>query len=208
MGSATDLNSKVPTHVEANRGVKTMWFLGDTHTTSYKSVSIPFISLHPAQPEPSTTTLGFSSPLVGSRPAYLVGVSVVKWESEVKRKFGFCKRGLDLEVESWIRFLKRDMDLDCLVLFDCFASENNWVCFGSGFLCPKFRRSVCPSVVVWLAVLKNDGGMHVLRHKHVDVAGWVLNFITNCEKLISPSLLLQSHSPFNYNFNYKYYKIN
>jgi hypothetical protein len=34
MGSATDLNSSVPTHVDANRGVNTMWFLGDTQTTS------------------------------------------------------------------------------------------------------------------------------------------------------------------------------
>jgi hypothetical protein len=34
MGSATDLNSRVPTQVEARRGVNTMWFLGDTHTTS------------------------------------------------------------------------------------------------------------------------------------------------------------------------------
>jgi hypothetical protein len=69
-GSATDLNSSVPTHVEARRGVKTMWFLGETHTTSYKLVSIPFISLQPAHPVPSTTTLGLSFPFsVGSSEA-------------------------------------------------------------------------------------------------------------------------------------------
>jgi hypothetical protein len=69
-GSATDLNSSVPTHVEARRGVNTMWFLGETHTTSYKLVSIPFISLQPAHPVPSTTTLGLSFPFsVGSSEA-------------------------------------------------------------------------------------------------------------------------------------------
>lgn len=68
MGSATDLNSRVPTQVEARRGVKTMWLRGETQTTSYMLVSKPFMSLQPAQPEPKTTTLGFSPEAVGPRP--------------------------------------------------------------------------------------------------------------------------------------------
>ncbi|MFS7902770.1 hypothetical protein Hanom_Chr01g00015191 [Helianthus anomalus] len=48
----------------------------------YKPVSIPFIKLHPAQPEPRTTTLGLSVFLVGPSPeagGAAASPVVVKW---------------------------------------------------------------------------------------------------------------------------------
>ena len=50
--------------------MKTMWFLGETQTTSYFSVSKPFIRRQPAHPDPTTTTRGFSPAFVGPSPAH------------------------------------------------------------------------------------------------------------------------------------------
>lgn len=88
---------------------------------------MPFISLQPAQPEPSTTTLGFSLGLVGSSPEYCVtgavgdgdagDESVAKRDRLVSIKFVEIA-GLDLssEVEEddfivgfRIRFLNQDI---------------------------------------------------------------------------------------------------
>lgn len=102
-GSATDLNSSVPTQVEARRGVNTMWFLGETHTTSYKPVSIPFISLQAAHPVPSTTTLGLSFPFsvgtnedkpdVVKKRVCLIGETVDRDRSRWRRNDIFWKCG-------------------------------------------------------------------------------------------------------------------
>ena len=123
MGSATDLNSSVPTQVEAKRGVKTMWFRGETQTTSYVFVSRPFMSLQPAHPDPKTTTLGFSPVFVGPKPARGVTGGVSSWvgaaelkcarEASVGKGNGFIFLGLmdddgnDLVTEIWMRFLNQ-----------------------------------------------------------------------------------------------------
>ena len=39
MGSSRERNSTVPMAEDGSIGVNTKWFLGDTHTTSYLSVS-------------------------------------------------------------------------------------------------------------------------------------------------------------------------
>jgi len=126
MGSATDLNSRVPTQVEANRGVNTMWLRGETQTMSYTLGSNPFRSLHPAHPEPSTTTRGFSWALVGSRPEYsTMGLTpgfsstglVLKWERKVNEN-GCVFLGVRVDEDAFImvenlveRFLNQAMNV-------------------------------------------------------------------------------------------------
>ena len=85
-------------------------------TMSYRFASRPFISRHPAQPNPKTTTLGLSQGLVGPSPAGSFcsaspWLLVLKWEREVNNKLVVPAVFLDFTAddEFLIRLVNRNM---------------------------------------------------------------------------------------------------